>query len=82
VVEAVTVSAIRRIAERPVWRTQKVRAEDLVAGDVTRDRYGKWDVVAAVTSTKGAYVTVAFDCNSKAEFRKVALVDVQAVKPS
>lgn len=70
-------------AERPVYRTAKHRACDLTIGDVTRNRYGKWDVVvnAAVTED-GKYVNVQFEVGGETNMRSVHLVDVQEVKPS
>lgn len=75
-------ATVVRIADRPIWRTQKVRASDLAAGDVARDRYGKWDEVTKVKVSDQHYVTITFACNSASEIRKVALVDVQVVRPS
>lgn len=70
---------------RPVWRTQKVRAEDLAVGDATRNRFGKWDVVTEVDHDGDdlRYVRVKTECGGGYwMIRAVHLVDVQVVKPS
>lgn len=69
------------LADRPVWRTQKHRGEDLIIGDVIRNRFGKWDVVTDV-DPGDRYVTVHTEVGGAMEVRTVALVDVQVVKPS
>lgn len=68
-------------ATRPVYGTRKHRAEDLEAGDVIRNSYGKW---ARVTKARqhDLYVTVEFDSGGALTVRDVQLVDVQVVKPS
>lgn len=75
------------IDERPIWRTVKIRAEDLREGDVTRNGFGKWDVVTSITGlddvAAGAlYISVHFEAGSTIGMRTVHLVDVQVVKPS
>lgn len=70
-------------ATRPTYGTQKHRASDLADGDVTRNSYGKWDVVTKVsTNEDGRYVTVYFECGQSHQIRSVHLVDVQVVKNS
>lgn len=69
--------------DRPVWTTRKHRAEDLEKDDVTRNRFGKWDVVQAITHGKdGRYVHVRMELGGEMTKRTVDLVDVQVVKPS
>lgn len=82
-------SAAARVAALPetraVWRTQKVRAEDLVEGDVARNRYGKWDIVREMhhdDDEQEFYVRATFARGGDSTFVKVDLVDVQVVKPS
>lgn len=75
-------ATVVRIHDRPIWRTQKIRASDLAIGDVARDRFGKWDEITKVKVADQHYVVVTFACNSASEIRKVALIDVQVVKPS
>lgn len=71
------------IAERAVYRLVKYRAADLTTGDVTRNRYGKWDVVvSSILDKTGRYVEVGFETGGTHSFRSVHLVDVQVVKPS
>lgn len=68
--------------DRAVYTTTKYRAQDLEAGDVTRNSFGKW---ARVTDVKrdGLYVVVLFDSGNDAlHCRDVHLVMVQTVKPS
>ncbi len=70
---------------RPVWTTKQLRAVDLRTDDVTRNGFGKWDVVMTVKPTKGSastYVDVAFDTGKALTLRTVQLVPVQVVKPS
>lgn len=71
------------MSDRPVWRTQKIRAQDVRKDDVTRNRYGKWDVVVdrGRSSTPG-YTVVVHDKGGEFILRDVDLVDVQVVKPS
>lgn len=69
------------LASRPIYTTRKHRAEDLVAGDVARNRFGKWDVVTSVKTTE-RYVDVHFEVGGSVLLRTVHLVDVQVVKPS
>lgn len=66
---------------RPVWGTQKHRAEDLIPGDVVRNKYGKWDVVIQV-SVGAQYVDVTTELGGTQLVRTVHLLDVQVVKPS
>ena len=69
--------------DRPVYTTRKYRAEDLGADDVCRNSYGKWDVVTDVKPTESKlYVDVTFETGIVSQLRRVALVDVQAVRPS
>jgi hypothetical protein len=70
---------------RPVYRTQKHRAQDLVEGDVIRNRYGKWDVVTEVHHDEDdlRYTGITTECGNGIWLRRsVDLVDVQVVKPS
>ena len=69
-------------AQRAVYSTRKHRAEDLQAGDVTRNRYGKWARITKVERTEGLYVYLHFDTGDPLLVRDVHLVDVQTVKPS
>lgn len=70
--------------QRAIWGTQQVRAEDLEKDDVTRNRFGKWDVVLEVKHhDDGKYVTVKTECGGEdLVVRTVHLVPVQVVKPS
>lgn len=70
------------VKDRPLWRTVDVRVEDLAEGDVTRNRYGKWDVVVDTKKIDDHYYEVDFEVGGKISMRSVALVKVQAVKPS
>jgi hypothetical protein len=71
------------VSDRAVYGTRKHRAADLTAGDVTRNKYGKWDVVTDVKVPKGArYAHVVHEAGGETLLRTVALVDVQVVKPS
>lgn len=70
---------------RPVYGTKQLRAVDLRPGDVTRNGFGKWDVVSTVEPLKGAtktYVHVTFEVGKELGLRTVQLVPVQVVKPS
>lgn len=69
---------------RAVYGTRKHRAQDLVEGDVVRNRFGKWDVVTEVLSYDGSphYVNVMTEVGGAQMLRTVHLVDVQVVKPS
>jgi hypothetical protein len=70
---------------RPVYGTKQLRAEDVVPGDVTRNGFGKWDVVLTVAPTKGStktYVDVTFETGKPLTLRTVQLVPIQVVKPS
>lgn len=67
---------------RPVWGTKKVRACDLMIGDVTRNSFGKWDVVSRVGDGEGPYITIGFEVGGGVSMRTVHLVDIQVVKPS
>lgn len=69
-----------RSASRPVWRTLKIRAGDLLEGDVTRNKYGKWARVRGPVVPDDLYVHVPFDSGDVSTFRDVALVDVQVAK--
>lgn len=69
-------------AERPVWGTRKHRAEDIVAGDVVRNTFGKWARVKSATTTD-LYTSISFDVpGTVLHVRDVHLVDVQIAKPS
>jgi len=69
--------------DRPVYGTRKHRAADLREGDVTRNRFGKWDEVSAVVRhVDGLYTTVRTVVGGDQQHRTVQLVDVQVVKPS
>lgn len=70
--------------QRAIWRTVKVRAEDLEKDDVTRNKYGKWDSVTEVHHDEDdlRYVKVDFECGGSAVFRAVDLRDVQVAKDS
>jgi len=74
------------IGDRPIYRTVDLRAEDLKKGDVTRNRFGKWDVVTSVKpygkGAKSLYVDVNFETGTDMQIRTVALVKLQVVKPS
>lgn len=72
------------MSDRPIWRTQKVRAEDLQVGDVARNKYGKWDLITTVHHDEDdtRYVGATFECGGQAVYRRVDLRDVQVVKPS
>ena len=71
------------MSDRPIWTTQKVRANDLQVGDVTRDAYKRWDTVISVNDKGEGYTAVNFAISSGALIiRSVALVDVQVPKPS
>jgi hypothetical protein len=74
-------SNVVALHERPVYRTQKHRAEDLQEGDVTRNRFGKWDTVTKVVRN-GLYTHLTFETGVDAQMRSVHLCDVQVVKPS
>lgn len=68
------------MSDRPLWKTVKIRAEDLEPEDVTRDRFGKWNTVKTVQFDK-THTTVGFD-GHVLTVRNVHLVDIQVVKPS
>lgn len=73
---------IPELAGRPIYRTVNLRAEDVRIGDVTRNAFGKWDVVTG-TKNGGTHVELTFETKGKTlGLRTVALVAVQVVKPS
>lgn len=70
---------------RPVYGTKQLRAADLRPGDVTRNGFGKWDVVCAAKPTKSdprTYVDLTFETGKAMTLRTVQLVPIQVVKPS
>lgn len=67
---------------RAVWGTRKYRAEDLIAGDVVRNSFGKWARIKKV-ATSDLYTSISFDvAGATLVVRDVHLVDVQIAKPS
>lgn len=70
---------------RPVYGTKQLRAVDLRSGDVTRNSFGKWDVVTCVSPTKSGpktYVDIKFETGKELALRTVQLVPIQVVRPS
>jgi hypothetical protein len=70
---------------RPVYATKQLRAADLRKEDVTRNGFGKWDVVTAVEPTKSGpntYVDITFETGKALTLRTVQLVPIQVVRPS
>lgn len=70
--------------DRAVYTTRKHRAADLLPGDVTRNRFGKWDVVEQVATLgdDARYIEITFEVGGSILMRTVHLVDVQIPKPS